>query len=191
MLRFGLLVVAVGCLAYGFLFQKSDPSYAIKMTEARRLLLGVCLPPGVFGSNPPDCEARSLGGDKVGWIAKLGGGEIFRYVATLSDAGDDNTRVGLELVGATQSPSGNIAKSLEEKPAIRELYLIAMRERIASTLERRAYNYAQIMPATVTATASNISNLNASVDAAAAASARLGRENIERAYRNEAMGIRR
>ena len=74
---------------------------------------------------------------------------------------------------------------------IRELYLIAMRERIASTLERRAYNYAQIMPATVTATASNISNLNASVDAAAAASARLGRENIERAYRNEAMGIRR
>ena len=77
MLRFGLLVVAVGCLAYGFLFQKSDPSYAIKMTEARRLLLGVCLPPGVFGSNPPDCEARSLGGDKVGWIAKLGGGEIF------------------------------------------------------------------------------------------------------------------
>lgn len=191
MLRFGMIVAAAGCLAYGFLFQGSDPSYGIKLSEARRLLLGVCIPPAVFGSNPPDCEARPLEAGKIAWIAKHGGGEIFRYIATLKDAGDDKTKIGLELVGAERSFAGNVAKRLDEKPAIRDLYLVAMRERIASTVERRPYNFSQVIPATVIATASNISSLKASVDEAAAASAKLGRDNIEKAYRNEAMGIRR
>jgi hypothetical protein len=114
-----------------------------------------------------------------------------RFVAALSPDGDAATRISLDLVGATQGPYRGTGERLRQNEAIRHLYLVAMEERIASALERRPYNEAAILPATMAATAANIGRINADIDRIAEADQRRQRENIDRAYRDEAAGVSR
>jgi hypothetical protein len=171
--------------------QQAGTVYPVKIDEARRILTSVCLPPLVFGSQPPDCEARAVGASEIAWVARQRGVEIFRYVATLKDEGSGSTRVALALKGAESGPAGNVAQKLSENRAIRNLYVVAMEERIASALERRQFDMSRIYPAMAAATAANMSSIRASVDEAHAASQQLEREAIKRAYRDEAAGVRR
>ncbi|MEZ0252379.1 MAG: hypothetical protein ACAH20_15700 [Methylobacteriaceae bacterium] len=150
-------LIALGCIAYGLWFEKSEPTYDIKINDARRLLISFCLPPLVFGSDPPDCEAKILDDSRIGWIGKRRGGEVFRYVATLTDTGKSKTKIGLDFLGASSGPAGNTQQKLNEKPALRNLFLVAMREQISSTLERRSYNFSQIVPAMAPAAMSMLS----------------------------------
>lgn len=64
-----------------------------------------------------------------------------------------------------------------------------MEERIASAFERRPFNQASILPAAAAATAANIGRISADMDRIAEADHRRERENIERAYREEAAGL--
>jgi hypothetical protein len=171
--------------------QQAGTVYPVNIDEARRILTGVCLPPLVFGSQPPDCEARAIGASEIAWVARQRGVEIFRYVATLKDEGNGSTRVAVALNGAESGPAGNVAQRLKDNRTIRNLYLVAMEERISSALERRQFEMARIYPAMAAATAANMSSINASVDEAHAASQRLARDAIEKAYRDEAAGVRR
>jgi hypothetical protein len=171
--------------------QQAGTVYRVKIDDARRILTSVCLPPLVFGSQPPDCEARAVGASEIAWVARQRGAEIFRYVATLKDEGDGSTRVALALKGAESGPAGNVAQKLAENRTIRNLYLVAMQERISSALERRQFDMSRIYAATAAASVANMSSINASADEAHAASQRLARDAIEKAYRDEAAGVRR
>jgi hypothetical protein len=94
--------------------------------------------------------------------------------------------VNLELKGG----SDEITKRLAAKPEIRTLYLVAMNERVASTLERRPFEISAIYPATAAATVVNMGAISASADQAAAASEKADRANIDKAYADEAAGRR-
>jgi hypothetical protein len=166
--------------------QEAGTVYPVKIDEARRILTGVCLPPLVFGSQPPACEARAVGAAEIAWVARQRGAEIFRYVATLKDEGNGSTRVALDLKGA-----GDVAQKLKDHRAIRHLYVVAMEEQISSALQRRAFDMSRIYPAMTAAAAANMGSIRASVDEAHAASQKLEREAIQKAYRDEAAGIRR
>lgn len=168
--------------------QTQEGVYAVPIGEARQVLAKTGLPPLVFGSQEPDFRVQTDGPSRIVWILDEHGAEVMRFVASLSPDGDTSTRVSLDLVGATQGRFGGTAERLRQNQSIRHLYLVAMEERIASALEDRPFNEAAIVPATVAATAANIGRISADVDRIAEADQRRERENIERAYRDEAAG---
>lgn len=161
--------------------------YPQPIGEARKTLLATGLPPFVFGSEEPAWEVID-GGSEVSWIVRRNGAELFRYVARLEEAGAGATRVKVELKGAESGPAGNVAKNLSEHPRIRDMYLVAINERIASALEHRKFQMSRIYPAMSAATLENMGSLRASVDQAAAASEKQEQDNIAKAYADEAAG---
>jgi len=163
--------------------------YPVPIAEARQILLKTGLPPLVFGSETPDFEVVD-GGSEVTWIVRRDGAELFRYIAHLAEEGAEATRVRVELKGVEGGPAGNTAQKLADNPKIRDMYLIAVTERVASALEHRPFEISRIYPAMTAATVANMGKINASVDAAAAASEQSDRENMEKAYRDEAAGRR-
>jgi hypothetical protein len=162
-------------------------TYHVPIAEVRRILLATGLPPYVFGTNDPAWKVR---GDDEGvtWTIHRDGAEIFHYTAHLTQVDAQNTRVDVELVGSKHAPTGDAEKGMAEHPEIRDMYIVAIRERIDSALEHRAFEIARVYPALGVATLKNMGRLQASVDAAAEASNREARENIEKAYRDEAAG---
>jgi hypothetical protein len=171
--------------------QTRDGVYAVPIGEARKVLEGSGLPPLVFGSDEPEVAVRAEGPSRIVWILHQDGAEMMRFVASLSPDGETSTRISLDLVGATQGRFRNTGERLRQNGAIRHLYLVAMEEQIASTLEGRPFNRAAILPATAAAAAANIGRLSADMDRIAEADHRRERENIERAYREEAAGVSR
>jgi hypothetical protein len=168
---------------------KSGTVFNVPIAEARRILVATGLPPEVFGTETPPWEVRD-GGSEVTWIVLQENVEVFRYIAHLKEEDQGSTRVHVELVGVQSGPAGNVEQRLSEHSEIRDMYLVAINEQIASALERRPYEISRVYPAMMTATLSNIGLLKSSADEAAAASERLARENIKKAYRDEAAGIR-
>jgi hypothetical protein len=169
--------------------QTGSSVYAVPIGEARQVLARTGLPPLVFGSNEPAVAVQADGPSRIVWILHKDGAEMMRYVALLSPDGETSTRISLDLVGATEGPFRHTAERLAQNGAIRHLYLVAMEERIASALERRPFDQTKILPATVAATAANIGRISEDMDRIAEADQRRQRENIERAYRDEAAGI--
>jgi hypothetical protein len=165
--------------------------YAVSIGEARQVLARTGLPPLVFGSNEPEVAVRAEGPSRIVWILHKDGAEMMRYVALLSPEGETSTRISLDLIGATQGPFRHTGDRLAQNVTIRNLYLVAMEERIASALERRPFDQTKILPAMAAATAANIGRISEDVDRIAEADRRRQRENIERAYRDEAAGISR
>ncbi|MBR0754617.1 hypothetical protein JQ604_20725 [Bradyrhizobium jicamae] len=180
----GAFVVACAVI-YFFTMRPSTNGavYRVPLAQVRQDLAKADIPP-VFGSTPLDVQARGIG-DAVVWTVRQGREEIFRYTADLKVEGDGATRVKVKMEG-----TGAYAKRLADKPLIRDMYLIAMEERVASTLEHREYDMTRVYPAMSAAVVSNMGNLQASADQAAAASERENRRNYEKAYRDEAAGRR-
>jgi len=164
--------------------------YRVSIAQARQALTRAELPPLVFGSEPPDVQVRDTGNSQIVWIARREGEELFRYTAQLKAEGDGATRVKVKLEGA-QGRTVNFAQKLAEHPEIRNMYLIAMEEQVAATLERRPFEITRVYPAMTAATVANMGALRSSLDQAAAASEQAARKNIEKAYRDEAAGLRR
>jgi len=179
------LALIAGCA------QTGGSVYAVPIGEARKVLEGTGLPPLVFGSDEPEVAVRADGPSRIVWILRKDGAEMMRYVALLSPDGETSTHVSLDLVGATQGPFRDTAERLRQNGTIRHLYLVAMEERIASALERRPFDEATILPATAAAAAANIGRISQDMDRIAEADQRRERENIARAYREEAAGISR
>ncbi len=182
-LALAAMLLAAACVGRGAVYQTP-------IAEARRTLLATGLPPQVFGSEEPEWDVHDNGSD-ITWIVRRDGGELFRYVAHLSEQGPAATRVSVELKGVTSGPAGDTAQKLADKPAIRRLYVVAVNERVASALEHRPFEMSRIYPAMTAAAVSNMGALNASADQAAAASEQQARETMEKAYRDEASGARR
>jgi hypothetical protein len=177
------VMLAAGCA------QQQDAVYAMPMAEAQRVLAQTGLPPLVFGTVPPAFEVRAETPSRIAWIVKQNGAELMRYVAELEPVDERSTRVRLALVAPTSGRFGNVEQRLAANKTVRDLYMAAMTERIASALERRPMNMSGIYRATSAAALANIGSINARMDRAAAIYERRDRENIEKAYRDEAAGI--
>lgn len=149
--------------------------YPVKVDRAQQILLKTGLPP-VFGSNPVSVETRAYKPSEVVWIVSNDGSELMRYIATLSEAGEGRTRVGLELKGAKGGPFGDVEKRLAENPSAKNLYLVAMKERIASAIEARSLDMTKVYPALGAVALANMSNIRKSADEAAKAAVRLERK---------------
>ena len=186
-MRFNCLV-ALAPLALAACAFAQGRVYDVPIDEARRVLASTGLPPLVFGSEVPTLEVQTQSPSQVVWILRRHGAELMRYVADLEAAGEGSTRVTLSIAGPTSGRFGNVDQRLAENNTLRSLYLTAMEERVASALERRPFEVASLYPAMAAATAANIGSITARMDRAAEANRRESRENIEKAYRDEAAG---
>ena len=147
--------------------------YPVPLDRARQILSKTDLPP-VFGSNAPSVQFANKP-PEVTWIVSNNGSELMRYIATLSEAGKGRTRIGLELKGAKGGPAGDVEQRFAENSSVRNLYLVAMKERIASAIEGRPLDMTKIYPALGAAAFANMGNMRKSLDEAVKASEELER----------------
>lgn len=188
-MKYGIPFIAASMLFVAGCNQQPGILYPQPIDEARRILIGTELSPMVFGSLPSLSSGRAVGTSDVVWIVRAGNAEAFRFIATLRDAGENATRIQVQIKGVTGGPFGNVEQKLAERSTIKKFYLAAMEEQVAAALEGRAYDMARIYPALGVAAVANMPAILAQFDRAAEQHKRKVRANIERAYRNEA-GIR-
>jgi hypothetical protein len=186
---FALAAAACGVLAGcaqepGRVYQKSP-------ADAHKILGATGIPPGVFGTNQPDFSTDRSDPKKVTWTIKRGGVELFRYMASLTPESGGATRVNVTMTAPTQGPMGDINKKLNENPAIKKMYQAAMEERVASALEGRPFKLSAVYPEMMQAAFANLGNIQASVNEVHAAEMKKARDNIDKAYAEEAAGRRR
>jgi hypothetical protein len=175
-----------GVIAYDFTREGADV-YNVPVAQAHELLKSAGLPDHVLGSEPKEFDVDSRDRRKIVWIVKDGGKEAMRFAALLSPVDARSTEVRVEVSGPTSGPFGDVQRRLSEYRTIRHLYVMAMKERVAATLEGRQFSFVTLIPATTVATLSAVVGLAASNDQKTAAmqdAARSARErqNLERAY---------
>jgi hypothetical protein len=175
------LLFASGCVDRG-------KEYPKPVQEVHDILAGVDELPPVFGSDAPDVGVDSTDPSAVAWILRKNGSEAMRFVAKLESKGDSSTRVTLNLVAPTEGPFGNVEQRLTDHPEIRNLYLVAMGEQIASRLENRPFDGSATMAATLKAGAANVGTIANQMEAAGEAARKRDDDNIRKAYADEAAG---
>ena len=159
--------------------------YQAPIAQVRQTLMATGLPPQVFGSEEPLWEVQD-GASEITWIVRRGDAELFRYIAHLTEVSPTATRVQVELKGADGGP----AQGLAQHPEVKDMYLVAINERIASALEHRDFDMTRIYPSMTAAMIVNMGAISRSADEAAAASEKEARDNIAKAYQEEAEGKR-
>ena len=184
------LALLAACAQVSASEPERDPGtvYTMPRAQVQAVLMQTDLPPLVFGDHPPRMQAQVLDDSHIAFILRKDGAELMRYIVTLGPAENDGTRVVVDLVGVESGRFGNVQERLTSNPTVKRLYLLAMREEIAADLERRPFDVGKLYPAMAAATAANIPTIMEQFDRAAEADHRRSRENIEKAYRDEARG---
>ena len=185
---FLLSLIVGGAIAYDFMREGAE-LYNMPMAQAHTLLESAGLPDRVLGSEPKTFDLDAGDPRKIVWIVKDRGREAMRFAALLSPLDPGSTEVRVEVSGPTSGPFGDMQRRLSEYRMIRHLYVMAMKERVAATLEGREFSFVTLIPATTFATASYVVALawqrqTGEESATTRDAARLDRErqNIERAY---------
>jgi hypothetical protein len=147
-------------IAYDFWREGADV-YKVPVGQAHELLKSAGLPDYVLGG-PKQFDVVSSDPRKIVWIVKDGGNEAMRFAALLSPVDAGSTEVRIEISGPTSGAFGDMQRRLSEYRTIRHLYVIAMKERVAATLEGREFSFVTLIPATTVAVVSGVLGLAAS-----------------------------
>ena len=129
--------------------------------EVRSLLKEIGLPPHVFGSVERTLTVLTPSPEKMVWSITEPGEEELRYVVTLTAQGPSSTRVGLDFMRASGVPIGPPTANFLQRRTVRNVYINAMQEHIAASLERREFQMYKIMVPTGIAVLINFSALMA------------------------------
>lgn len=160
--RLALMSAVIGgVIVYDF-WREGAEVYKMPMAEAHQLLESASLPDHVLGSETKQFDVDSRDPRKIVWIVKDGGKEAMRFAALLSPVDAGSTEVRVEVTGPTSGPFGDVQRRLSEYRTIRHLYVVAMKERVAATLEGRKFSFIPLIPATTLATLSAVFGLAAS-----------------------------
>ena len=185
------VAIAPVALVGAFSQQESGRVYPFALDELRGRLLEFRPPRFIFGREDVDLDARRESETRVVWTVNLRGGEVMRYIADLTpEEAGKATRVVLSLRGATSGRFAGLERVFTERPALRDFYLAAMEERVASRIERRQFRMSSLYPSMGAATLAVMPEIRAEIDRMGEAERRRSRENIEKAYRREAAGLR-
>ena len=183
-----LLALGAICIGYaGYVrLPRMGSKFDVSINDVKKAFATLDLPPAVFGSQRLDLVVEASEPAKFTWSVRDNGVEMMRYVADLAPVSAAATRVTVSVSGPASGPNLQIGKNLEQNPTIRHLYIVAMEEQIAATLERRMVNYMAIYPATAAATAANLGAISSQMSAEGEAFRKRDRDNIAKAYANEA-----
>ena len=140
---------------------RAGATFSLSIGETRRALAKVDLPGAVFGAQRVDLVAEPPETGKLIWTVRRQGAEMLRYTAALRVVNDRSTQVTVSVAGPSAGANQAMGRRLDQFPAIRHLYITAMEEEIASTLEKRLFNYSILYPAIAAASASYVGALAA------------------------------
>ena len=157
--RLALIVAVIGGLIVFDFMREGAEVFNLPLDQAHELLKSAALPDYVFGDEPKDLEVDSGDPRKIVWIVKDGGKEAMRFAALLSPVNADSTQVSVEVSGPTSGPFGDMQRRLSQYPTIRHLYVMAMKERVAATLQGREFRFVGLIPAATVATLSAVVGL--------------------------------
>ena len=154
--RLALGVAIIGALILFDFMREGAEDFDLPLARAHDLLKSAGLPDYVLGDEPKTFDVDSRDPRKIVWIVKDGGKEAMRFAALLSPVDANSTEVSVEVSGPTSGPFGDVQARLSDYPAIRHLYVMAMRERVAATLEGRDFSIVGLIPAATIATLSAV-----------------------------------
>jgi len=156
-----MVAVVGGVIAYDFTREGADV-YNVPVAQAHEFLKSAGLPDYVLGSEPKTFDVDSRDPRKIVWIVNDGGKEAMRFAALLSPVDAGSTKIRVEVSGPTSGPFGDVQRRLSEYRTIHHLYVIAMKERVAATLEGREFSFVPLIVPTTVATLSRVFGMAAS-----------------------------
>ena len=151
-----LLAIVAGLLAFTY-WPEQGQVFGRSAAEVRGILAGLDLPPHVFGSVPKKVTVLRPSPATMVWSITEHENEELRYVVTLVAEGASATRVTVDVTGPNKA-------AIARNRAIRNLYVIAMKEQIAAALEQRSFQTAKIVLPSVIAVLVNLSGISAWLD---------------------------
>jgi hypothetical protein len=185
----GLLLVAVVWLGQSAWKRYAGQVFDVPVGEAHGILEQTGLPPEVLGSEEHDFEVQAKDPARIVWIVKMDGMEAMRFIADLSTAGEKSTRVYVDVAGPASGPMSYVASRLAEYRTIKNLYVTAMEEQVAAALQHREFNLTAVYPAMMVAMLANFGQLNDMDESDSEATRKRARDNLAKAYADEAAGI--
>jgi hypothetical protein len=182
-----LALLLVSCSASK---EKEGRIYLRPAADVRAVILATDLPFPLQGTRHAAVQARRMpdGGIELA-LADEEGRPQMRFLAGITDLGHAKTRVVLSYAGAGAA-YGAVDKGMAAHPEIEALYLKTMREQVDAELEGRPFNNLAIGREIATAFVANAGAISRQMQAAGDEFRRRDRENIERAYAEEARGER-
>jgi hypothetical protein len=148
-----LLAILVGLLAFTY-WPEYGQVFARPAAEVRGTLIGLDLPPHVFGSVPKTFKVLTPSPQTMVWSISEYETEQLRYVVTLAAEGPKATRVTVDVTGPNKT-------AIAQNRTIRNMYIIAMKEQIAAALEQRSFQTYKIVLPSVIAVLVNLFNISA------------------------------
>jgi hypothetical protein len=186
-----LLLVAVAYLSQWAWTRYAGQVFAVPVSEAHRILQQTGLPPQVLGSHEHKFEVQAEDLARIVWIVKEDGKDAMRFIADLSSAGEKSTRVHVDVAGPASGPMTYVAARLAKSRTIKNLYVMAMEEQVAAALKQREFSITAVIPATIVAMVANMGALNEMQERDIQATRNRYRDNLAKAYADEAPGIGR
>ena len=186
---FALLLVAVAGFVQWAWTRYAGQVFDVPVSEAHRILQKTGLPPQVLGSQEHKFEVRAEDPARIVWIVKMDGKDAMRFIADLSSAGEKWTRVHVDVAGPASGPMSHVAARLTERHTIKNLYVMAMEEQVAAALQQREFSITAVIPAMFVAFFANIGDLNAMQERDIQTTRDRYRDNLAKAYADEAAGI--
>lgn len=201
----------------GYLSPRYD-SYSLPIAEVHDTLSRTPLPPVVFGSDadssipqftsaipmtmkvemlpepgeddgmPRNFDIDASDPTRVTWTLKREGNPVFSLTAHLTATGQSSTRITVDLTAPEGDAGGEIAERIAKYGTIKNMYVTAMKEQIAASLEGRDFNLSSIYPAMMAAAAANSTELVGNLQRGIEADQKRIENNIEEAYEREASG---
>lgn len=153
-LALGVAIIG-GVILFDFMREGAEV-FDLPVAQAHDLLKSAALPDYVLGDEPKTFDVDSSDPGKIVWIVKERGKEAMRFAALLSPVDAGSTRISVEVSGPTSGPFGDVQSRLSEYPTIHHLYVMAMKERVAATLEGRDFSMIGLIPAATVATLSAV-----------------------------------
>jgi len=154
--RLAVLVAVIGGFVLFDFMREGAEDFNLPMAQAHDLLKSAPLPDYVLGDEPKTFDVDSSDPGKIVWIVKDGGKEAMRFAALLAPVDAGSTEVSVEVTGPTSGAFGDVQHRLSDYPTIHHLYVMAMQERVAATLEGRDFSIVTVIPAATIATLSRV-----------------------------------
>ena len=161
--------------------------YPRAAADVRAALLATARPVPLESTRLTAVQAREMPDGAIELaLADEQGRPQLRFLAAVADLGNAKTRVAVAYAGADAA----LEKGMAAHPEIEAVYLKTVREQVDAELEGRPFNNFAIAPEVARAFASNAGAISQRMQAAGDAYRRQDRENIEKAYAEEARGER-
>ncbi|KPL68962.1 hypothetical protein SZ64_13145 [Erythrobacter sp. SG61-1L] len=167
----------------------SGKSYPLAIRDVRQTLLATQPPMEFFPAEAASALVKRESDTRISWfLVDRQGSGLLTFVAELTEVGPQETRIAITIEPPAGGRHDQVAKGLEENPTVVDFYRSAMAEQLGSKLEKRDFDMAAIQGKMMMAAFATMPKMQENLDKAVEQEHARNRENIDKAYREEAQG---